>query len=224
MTQTPLAVDLDGTLIYTDLIQESLIRFILERPWRILQVLIWWLHGRAYLKREVSKRINIDVSVLPYNQELLTWLQEQKNSGRKLYLVSGSEQSLVTAVADHCGIFEEAKGSDGIVNCTGNNKANWLEAKFGKRGFDYAGNSSVDIKVWKRANQSVIVSSSSNFAANLNNISKRFIIKNSSVRGAYKAIRIHQWAKALLVFMPLFAAHEMLNFNAFLCCLKSFTC
>ena len=222
MNNKALAVDLDGTLIHTDLIQETLIRYILERPWRIFIVLIWWARGRAYLKKEVAARVKLDVSVLPYNQEVLKWLVEEKKSGRSLYLVSGSDQSLVSAVSEHCGIFADAKGSDGIINCTGSNKADWLEKEFGKNGFDYVGNSTVDLKVWKRSDSAIIVSNSESLGSRLTNVTKRFLVKDSSLKAAFKAIRVHQWVKAFLIFVPLLAAHEIFNYRAVTSALLAF--
>lgn len=217
-----LAVDLDGTLIHTDLIQETLIRFLLERPWMLFSVLFWWARGRAYLKQEVTKRIKVDVTRLPYNQEVLAWLHEQKSSGRRLYLVSGSDQELVSKVSNHCAIFDGYRGSDGVINCTGSNKADWLEKQFGIAGFDYVGNSRVDLAVWRRSNAAIVVSASNTLGQDLVNVEKRFSVINFFPQAIFKTMRIHQWVKGLLVFVPLLAAHKFLDLQALLLAMAAF--
>lgn len=222
MSQLPLAVDLDGTLIRNDLIEETVIRFLIERPWRIFLILYWWSKGRAHLKQKVAQRVLVDVTLLPYREEVLAWLREQGASGRKLLLVSGSDQSYVTAIADHLKIFSQAKGSDGKTNCIGSKKAAWLVDQFGEKGFDYAGNSRVDRKVWARAQEAVVVHPASSAFSDLLRISKRFTVARLSPLVLFKTLRAHQWVKALLVFVPLFAAHRVFDVDAVTAAIKAF--
>lgn len=221
--EVPLAVDLDGTLISTDLIEESLLRYILERPWRVFMVIWYWLvKGRAFLKQEVAKKIKIDVTLLPYRTEVLEYLNEEKKSGRKLLLVSGSEQVLVSAVAAHCRIFDEAKGSDGVTNCIGSAKADWLQSQFGDAGYDYVGNSRVDLRVWKRARSAIVVSSNPTLGSELPNVIKRIEVTRHSTFTLIRAMRVYQWVKALLVFIPLIAAHQIFNVEALVSAILAF--
>jgi apolipoprotein N-acyltransferase len=159
--QIPLVVDLDGTLIRTDLLWEHLARLLRRNPLWILPVLIWWLcRGRAYLKKQLARRVKIDPAALPYHEKFLAFLREQKSAGRKLVLATASDLQMALPVAGHTGLFDEVLGSDGKTNLRGGNKLKALVEKFGERGFDYAGNSTADFAVWRGAREAVVVNAS----------------------------------------------------------------
>jgi apolipoprotein N-acyltransferase len=158
--QIPLCVDLDGTLIRTDLLWESLARLLRRNPFQLLPVLFWWMRGRAFLKRQLVRRVTIDPAALPYHEPFLAFLREQKATGRKLILVTASDRDMALPVANHVGLFDEVLGSDGKTNLRGANKLKVLVEKFGERGFDYAGNSSADLAVWRGAREAIVVNAS----------------------------------------------------------------
>jgi apolipoprotein N-acyltransferase len=153
-------VDLDGTLIKTDLLWESLARLLRRNPFQLLPVLFWWVRGRAFLKRQLVRRVTIDPAALPYNEPFVAFLREQKMAGRKLVLVTASDRDMALPVANHVGLFDEVLGSDGKTNLRGANKLKVLVEKFGERGFDYAGNSSADLAVWRGAREAIVVNAS----------------------------------------------------------------
>jgi apolipoprotein N-acyltransferase len=150
-------VDLDGTLIKTDLLWESLAQLLRRNPFQLFPVLVWWLRGRAFLKQQLARRIAIDPASLPYNRSFLAFLREQKSAGRKLVLVTASDRDMALPVASHVGLFDEVLASDGRTNLRGKNKLKALTEQFGERGFDYAGNSSADLAVWRGARMAIVV-------------------------------------------------------------------
>ena len=156
----PLCVDLDGTLIKTDLLWEHLARLLRRNPLAIVPVLYWWARGRARLKQELARRVTIDPATLPYHAEFLAWLRTQKAAGRKLILATASNVQMALPVAAHVGLFDEVLGSDGRINLRSGNKVRVLTEKFGERGFDYAGNSSADYAVWRGSRQAIVVNAS----------------------------------------------------------------
>jgi phosphoserine phosphatase len=156
----PLVVDLDGTLIKTDLLWESLVQYLRRNPPGIFPVLFWWSRGRAFLKRQLADRVRVDPATLPFNEKFLAWLREQKASGRKIVLATASDFQVAKPVSDHFEIFDEVLASDGRTNLRGANKLKALVEKFGERGFDYAGNSSVDLAVWRGAHAAIVVNAS----------------------------------------------------------------
>jgi apolipoprotein N-acyltransferase len=156
----PLVVDLDGTLIRTDMMWESLSRLLRRNPLAIFQILFWWTRGRANLKQKLAERAQIDPATLPYHEKFLVWLRAEKSSGRKIILATASDLKMAQPVAAHVGIFDEVLGSDGKVNLRSENKLRALTQKFGERGFDYAGNSSADFAVWRGSRQAVVVNAS----------------------------------------------------------------
>ncbi|HXR48155.1 MAG TPA: apolipoprotein N-acyltransferase [Candidatus Limnocylindrales bacterium] len=156
-SQVPLCVDLDGTLIKTDLLWESLARLLRRNPLQVFPALFWWTRGRAFLKQQLARRVALDPAILPYNESFLAFLREQKSAGRKLVLVTASDRNMALPVASHVGLFDEVLASDGRINLRGKNKLGTLVEKFGEHGFDYAGNSSADLAVWRGARLAIVV-------------------------------------------------------------------
>jgi apolipoprotein N-acyltransferase len=157
----PLVADLDGTLIKTDLLWESLARLLRRNPFQLFPVLFWWAtRGRAFLKKKLAARVAIDPATLPFNGPFLAFLREQKRAGRKLVLATASDRAMAMPVANHVGLFDEVLGSDGRTNLRGANKLKALTEKFGERGFDYAGNSTADLAVWRGAREAIVVNAS----------------------------------------------------------------
>jgi apolipoprotein N-acyltransferase len=156
----PLVVDLDGTVIKTDLMWESLARLLRRNPLQIFPILFWWMRGRAFLKKQLVARVKIDPATLSYNEKFLAWLREQKSAGRKIILATASDLQMAKPVADFVGIFDDVLASDGKTNLRSENKLKALVEKFGERGFDYAGNSSADLAVWRGAREAIVVHAS----------------------------------------------------------------
>ena len=155
--QIPLVVDLDGTLIKTDLLWEALARRLRRNPFAIVPVLLWWMRGRAFLKMRLGQRVELNPASIPRNEKFLGWLREQKSAGRKIILATASDSQLAKPVADDFKLFDDVLASNGRVNLRGPNKLKALVERFGERGFDYAGNSSVDLPVWRGARKAIVV-------------------------------------------------------------------
>ena len=144
----PLVVDLDGTLIHTDMLHESSLKLLRDRPWDIFVIPIWLNKGKASLKQHLADRTVFDPASLPYNNELIEWLKEQKAAGRTLILCTASDHAIAEKIAAHLDIFDEVMASEGRHNLAGGHKAEELVRRFGSQGFDYAGNSKADLAVW----------------------------------------------------------------------------
>lgn len=223
-TMLPLYVDLDGTLSYTDLLFESLLLLIKRNPFYLFLCCFWLLRGRGNLKAQIASRIELDVSLLPYNDALLAYLQQQRNAGRRLILASASDRSLVQRVADHLGIFDAVLGSDASINLKSAAKLQAIEADAGADGFAYAGNSAADLAVWAQAAEIVVVNAPSTLVAQAQKIKTPSLIippRPFKLRLVIKALRLHQWAKNALLFVPLMAAHD-LNGDSWLVTLLAF--
>lgn len=153
----PLIVDLDGTLIRSDMMWESIARLVRRNPFAIFQLLFWWTRGRALLKQKLAVRVQVNPAELALNEKFLAWLREEKKAGRKLILATASDLKMAQPIAERVGLFDEVMASDGKINLRSENKLRALEEKFGKRGFDYAGNSTADFAVWRGSRQAVVV-------------------------------------------------------------------
>lgn len=210
----PLCVDLDGTLIRTDLLWESLVRLLKHNPLYGFALPFWWLRGRAHLKAQIALRVDVDVALLPYHGPLIDFLLVEKSHGRPIFLVTASDSRLAQRVVQYLGFFDEAIASDGKINLRGRNKAAKLAARFGAGRFDYAGNSSVDLPVWRQARQAIVVNGSAKLAhqaARLTVLGQVFEPRKSWWRPLAQALRIHHWLKNLIVFVPLLISHQLTN-------------
>lgn len=213
----PLVVDLDGTLIHTDMLHESALRILRDSPLDTLRIPFWLSKGKAVLKQHLAARTEFDPTSLPYNGELLDWLRQQKSGGRKLILCTASDKSIALSIADHLDIFDEVIASDGLTNLAGKHKAAALEQRFGRSGFDYAGNSIADLAVWACARRAVIVNASNELAKKAGDVCQVEQIFHPRALGFsawLRVLRVHQWLKNLLLFVPIFAAHQLTSADA----------
>jgi len=153
----PLCVDLDGTLLNTDMLWESLKDVARKRPWCVLLFPLWFLQGRAHLKQQVAALANVDIAALPFHRGFLEFLKQEKARGRKLILATASDQAIAEQIAARFGLFDEVLASNGQRNLRGPAKAQLLTERFGGKGFDYAGNSRTDLKVWPATRRAIVV-------------------------------------------------------------------
>ena len=146
----PLVVDLDGTLVATDTLPESLLSALSKEPVRAFGALLELSLGRAALKKSLDAVGSLRVATLPYRKDVLDFLTEEKERGRRIYLVTAASQSLADRIADHLGLFVATVGSDATINLKGTRKPEWIERNLGNT-FDYVGNSASDVPIWKKA-------------------------------------------------------------------------
>jgi len=210
----PLVVDIDGTLVATDTLWELVAAYLKKHPVAILQLVAWVFAGKAQFKARLVSAVTLEVDTLPYRQEFLEWLREEKRGGRRLLLASGADQRVADAIADHLGFFERVLASDGIKNATGSVKADMIEAAIGPH-YEYAGNSMVDLAVWRRCGSAVVVAPYDGVLPALDrhniHIVRLFAAPKLTWKIWSKAIRTHQWVKNVLVFLPLIAGHRVLD-------------
>lgn len=208
----PLVVDLDGCLVKTDLLYETANAFLTRHPLQAARLGFWLLSGKAALKEKLARNCPPDYGCLPYRKELLDRLATERESGRRLILATASDAELGHGVADHLGLFDEVLASDGQTNLRGAAKAELLTHRYGAKGFDYAGNSRVDLPVWQAANASLIVGGDARLAAKAREVTEQVEIigcgPSSPVLAIVMALRPHQWAKNLLVLIPLLLSHK----------------
>lgn len=220
----PLVVDLDGTLIKSDMLVESFSALMHASPLQWPAALSALMQGRAAFKAHLAGEVTIDPATLPLNPALLAYLKAQRAAGRRIYLASAADARYVRLLADHIGLFDGIFASDGQINLKGAAKSRALCAAFGPRGFDYAGNSSADLDVWKDAAGVILVNAP---AALARTVRARFpdvvVLDPQELRLAEvrRAMRVHQWLKNLLLFVPAFTAHQF-DVATSLACLAAF--
>jgi 4-hydroxybenzoate polyprenyltransferase/phosphoserine phosphatase len=208
----PLCVDLDGTLVNTDTLVESVLLLLKKNPLYFFALLIWLLSGKANLKEQITSRTALDVTTLPYNEKLLEWLRSQSAQNRELILVSASNRAIVNAVADHLKIFTTVMASSSTHNLSAGNKRDELDKTFGKGNYDYVGNSKDDVKVWAHCNSAILVNAAASVAASAEavaEVERVFQREHKVLPALLKAMRPRQWSKNLLIFVNILMAHEV---------------
>ncbi|MGB7213488.1 MAG: UbiA family prenyltransferase [Gammaproteobacteria bacterium] len=207
----PLCVDLDGTLLRTDLLLESTLALVRSRPLRALAVLGRLIRGRAALKAAIADCVDLDASTLPYDESVLLYVRQERAKGRHTVLVTASTARFAQAVADYLGCFDEVMASNGTTNLKGVVKAEALARRFGERGFTYIGDSMADVPVWLRAATGLIAGASARTERAARAVTTVENVLGEAPRrlgAALSAMRPHQWLKNLLVFVPLLAGHR----------------
>ncbi len=213
--EAPLAVDLDGTLVQTDVLLEAVFLLLKENVLNFFLLFAWLFKGKAYFKQQIADRVNIDASLLPYNAPLLKFLQEEKSRNRTLILATATNIKFAKQIAKHLGLFDHVLASDGQINLSGKNKLAHIKSISGNAGFDYAGNAKVDLAIWSEARKIFLVNPELGVhraAQKIKDVERVFNGSNLGIRPYLKAIRIHQWVKNLLVFVPLVTAHKIESF------------
>ena len=230
----PLVVDLDGTLIASDLLIETAFSELGRHPHSLVKMLAALSRGKAALKHRLAAPSAFDPATLPYDPEVLEAIRKARAGGRSVYLASASNRRLVESVADHLGVFDGWFASDETTNLAGIRKAEQLVTTFGERGFDYIGNDAADLPVWEKAATVIAIRAPAG-------VRKKLALRAAEEveylpcslpnwRTWAKMLRVHQYAKNALVFLPLITSHlftlqgfanAVLAFIAFSLCASS---
>jgi 4-hydroxybenzoate polyprenyltransferase/phosphoserine phosphatase len=209
-----LCVDLDGTLIATDLLWESVLLLARRAPARLFLLPIWVLRGKAYLKRRIAQEVTLNSAALPFRGDVIAYIAKERRAGREIVLVTASDERLAQPVADHVGLFDKVFASDGQINLTGAAKLEKLREYCGSRGYDYIGNSSDDLPVWLGARNAHLVDPAPSLlrrTAKVAQVQEVFRSEGRAVWPLLRALRLHQWVKNLLLLVPLALSHQVSN-------------
>jgi 4-hydroxybenzoate polyprenyltransferase len=234
-----LCVDLDGTLIRSDLLLESMLLLVKRNPLYLFAAVMWLFKGgKARLKAEIAARVTLNPAALPYNTELLTWIQSERATGREIWLCTAANERLATQVALHVKLFDGVIASNAHNNLAGQHKADLLIERFGRGEFDYCGNERRDMAIWRCARSAIVVNGSAALEREARaevNVAHVFpgggvlagdvpagdvpgsgrpvrgaaASRGATLRAIIRALRPHQWAKNVLVLVPLFTAHRL---------------
>jgi len=213
-TAPPLCVACDGTLVRNNLVLEGMLQLTRRNFWYVARFIVWMFRGMAVLKSQVARRTALAASALNYNGELVQFLRSEHSAGRKLILVTGCPLDFAKVVADELGLFSEVHASTPQTNLTPHRQRELLCSRFGERGYEYAGSRVRELTVWSTAVAAVLVGVRRAVARS---VAKHTAITRSFPRAApqlttyLRALRVHQWLKNLLVFVPLVVSHQVFS-------------
>ena len=208
----PLYVDLDGTLIQSDMLWESIARLLSEQPLVAFLLPLWLFGGKAAFKARIAERARPDAGLLPYRPEVLARIEQARAAGRRIVLASASHEQLTSDVADHLQLFDGVLASDGETNVAGERKRALIREDCAGEAFEYIGNSAVDLAIWRAAEVVTVVAPTPGAASGLRkeNIAHETLVDSAPLlRELLRALRPHQWAKNALLFAPILLAHQL---------------
>jgi 4-hydroxybenzoate polyprenyltransferase/phosphoserine phosphatase len=223
----PFCVDLDGTLIHTDLTFESLLSVLKRAPWVLFLLPLWLLKGKSHLKDRLARQTQLDTSVLPYNPAVVELTRAARSAGRPTVLVTGSHEQLALRIAEDLSLFDSVLATQAGSNLIGANKARRLDELFGQGRYEYVANARVDLAVWRSASAAITVNAPPSVVREVAAMGKPHQDlpgTGNTLRIWLRAIRIQQWVKNSLLFIPILTAHEVLNLEAVFAAIIAFIC
>lgn len=212
-TNTPIVVDLDGTLTPTDTLVESIIQLVKQSPLNLLRLPLWLLRGRAGLKDAVAAHASISAENLPYREPLLGYLRNEKEKGRRIILATAAHKTIAHDISAHLNLFDEVLATEAGNNLKGKAKLEAIRQRFGDE-FVYAGDSQADISIWKAAKAAILVDVTPGVAAAVRRdvpVEQEFPGEDAGLAVWLRALRVHQWLKNLLLFVPLLTAFSFMD-------------
>ena len=221
---SPLVVDLDGTLTFADTLFESIVVLAKKMPVFLLFMPFLLLRGRAYLKEWIALRVDLPADSLPYRQDLLEYLRSEKERGRKIILATAAHQSIALNVSAHLGLFDQVLASSSALNLKGKAKLQAIQVNVGED-FVYAGDSKADLPIWASSGAAILVGLSASTARSARSLTKiecEFPKQTVTLRDWLRAIRMHQWMKNLLLFVPILTAFSFLEIEKVIAITVSF--
>jgi 4-hydroxybenzoate polyprenyltransferase/phosphoserine phosphatase len=214
-----LFVDLDGSLIPTDLLHEAFLDLLMTRPLSAVATLDALRHGRLAFKRALGQRYSMNPALLHYRSSVIEIIRRFQEKKIPVILLSASLDSWVKRIARHLGIFDAALGSD-QENLKGSAKLQVIH-KLGYRHFGYIGDHEADHPVWKECKLAIAVNPTRVTRRFLSTEQKESTLKEFQIIEDRKSLmqlmsatlRLHQWAKNLLLALPFIAARQTLNLD-----------
>jgi 4-hydroxybenzoate polyprenyltransferase len=202
----PLILDVDDALLRTDILHETAIAYAKAKPLKAFNIFFWLLKGKAALKRHLSDNVPIEVETLPVDEDLIAFARAEHARGREIGIATAGDENVARRIAARFDFVSYVIASDGVTNIKGDVKAQRLKERF-PHGFSYAGDSRSDLKVWREADTIVLAGASPEVVRKARALGKpveaEFTRPVLSLRGWAKALRVHQWAKNALIFVPL---------------------
>ncbi|MEM9433510.1 MAG: UbiA family prenyltransferase [Pseudomonadota bacterium] len=211
MKKPVLVVDLDGTLVCSDMLYETFWSAFGASWSTPIHAAAALTQGKAHLKRKLQATGPVDAAQLPYNPEVIAYIEAWRADGGATALVTASDEKIAHGVAKHVDLFDEVYGSDGTRNLKGEDKATFLRDTYGADGFAYMGDAQADLPVWKSASLAISVNASVSLRRQVEAQGvpvEHLGHQNVAYRHYIKAIRPHQWMKNLLIFLPMLLAHQ----------------
>jgi 4-hydroxybenzoate polyprenyltransferase/soluble P-type ATPase len=225
-TDLTVVVDLDGCLVASDTLWESLLVYLRHNPFNIVRAFLWLFQGKTAFKASLATHVTLDVTGLPYRREVTSLLEDLKRRRRRILLATGAHISVASRIADHLGVFASVLATDNGPAVTGERKRSMVLSELGQCCFAYIGNSSADLPVWRASELAILVDAPESCRKKLWQDQKRILTllprQGCPIPTWLKATRVYQWIKNLLVFVPVVLAHRVFQLSPLLASVTAF--
>jgi len=206
----PLCVAFDGTVITTRILSEQMALLFRRRPWATLALPIWVLGGRDRLRARLRGVAQLDATSLPYRGPLIRALKLNRERGRQVILATATDLQTAEDVAEHLGVFDGVCASEGKSGLKAKDLRQALHEAY-PDGFDFIGQSHVDLPILELATRGYVVGASPSTARAAERLPQVTVISRrpSILLALVKELRPHQWAKNALVLLPCLLANNV---------------
>ncbi len=200
----PVVVDLEGALIACDTLYEQCLRAAARQPLRAIKALSQLGQGLTAVKEAMASVAR--PGAFAFREDVVAWLRAEAAYGRPIHLVTAADQTVADAVAHELQLFDSAASySHGDINCEADRLA-WLNERF-PSGFDYLGDGTSDPEPLRGARLIHVDCDGGRQHAGIEQSDIRrgraFVRRRPTPRDWLDALRVHQWSKNLLLFVPL---------------------
>ena len=203
----PLVVDLEGALLRSNMLFELLVSALSVAPAQTVLAVKELSKGPYLFSRRLSEIAELDVETVPVREDFALFLRQESAAGREIYLISAEDQSIVEKISKRFAFFRTLDcqtRARGVTTAT--EKPAFLAKRF-PDGFVYAGCGTDDVFRSDAAKGAVIISNDHSICEALRADGKIIegIFSQQTSQGLawLQAIRPHQWAKNLVVLVPL---------------------
>lgn len=214
-TPSIVVVDMDGTLLVSDSLWETVLQILHDRPWKLIPIIGWLFLGKAGFKDRIST-LCPDPVLPPLDPEVIRYLRSAKDQGRTLVLATASDVRIARKVASDTQLFDRVWATEKGVNLQGEAKLRRFREEFGDQPFEYLGNSADDLPLWEAASRALLIRTPDRIRKRLEEVrspQQIHVLAPPAPQGVLilKVLRLHQWAKGCLVFLPMFLSHRLLE-------------
>ena len=221
----PLYIDLDGTLIRTDLAQEMLVQAA-ARPEHLAALTRLMAHREwSRVKRYLAEHVDFGPESLPYVAAVIDHAKTARALGRRVVLATAADSIAAHKIAEHLGIFDAVLASEPGSNLKSAAKLEAIRQDAGSDNFEYIGNSTDDIPIWEAAAAQGYVNAPRGITPGPADRANTGIVVEDQApvwRVLLKAMRPHQWTKNALLFVPMILSASYSEPSNFLLVLVAF--
>ena len=212
-------VDLDQSLLKIDLFKEVLAVSLINNPRVFFKTIMLAICNKAKAKEFIAKNTKIVCDTLPYDNLVIDIITNYRAKGFQILLATGAPKKYALQIAKYLGLFDNVIASDGKKNNVGSEKLDAIRKAIGDD-YIYLADSKKDLPIWLHCKKAILVGKNKALLKELKKNDVEIIDKINTHKSILaiiaKQLRIHQWSKNFLVFVPAIAGHSLFEEGIFI--------